>query len=147
MSSRDTWRAHPNSSGPAAMLLGIHDQFRAAAAQLMRFVAQTNAPAIERLFAQLANVLHHHHHAEEDMLFPLVHRRTGTAPAQLQIDHDEMTAAISAVERAIETTLGVGDAIATFHDILLAHLDREEALVMPVLLEVPPHELWAELHS
>lgn len=81
------------------------------------------------------------------MLFPLVHRRTGTAPAQLQIDHDEMTAAISAVERAIETTLGVGDAIATFHDILLAHLDREEALVMPVLLEVPPHELWAELHS
>ena len=129
------------------MLLGIHDQFRAASAQLMRFVAQANAPATERLFAQLANVLHHHHHAEEDMLFPLVHRRTGVAPAQLQTDHDEMTAAISQVERALDASHGVGEAITAFHDILIAHLDREEALVMPVLLEVPPDELWAQLHS
>lgn len=146
MELHDHWRAHPNASGPALMLLGIHDQFRAAARELMRLVAASAFGAGERLFTQLAAVLHHHHHAEEDMLFPLVHRLTGVAPDQLQTDHDEMTAAIEAVQHAIAKREGVADAITRFHDILVPHLDREEQLVIPVLLELPPAELWNQLH-
>lgn len=126
------------------MLLGIHDQFRAASNELLRLVAQDQGlAAIARVFSPLAQVLHHHHHAEEAMVFPLVHRRTGVAPEQLQTDHDEMTAAIEAVESRLRARDGdrVREAITRFHEILVTHLDREEELVIPVFLELQPDEV------
>ncbi len=149
MGSQDqaaTWRAHPNADGPASMMLAIHDQFRAASHHLMHLASARTLAPIERLFSQLAHVLHHHHHAEEAMVFPLVLRRTGIAPDQLQADHDEMTAAIAAVERALERDERVAEAIAHFHEILVTHLDREEQLVIPIFLQLPPRELWDQLH-
>lgn len=125
------------------MMLAIHDQFRAASHHLVQLVARgAGVVAIGRVFSQLAQVLHHHHHAEEAMVFPLVQRRTGLAPERLQTDHDEMTAAISAVETALDAGANVAEAITTFHEILIPHLDREEELVIPIFLQVPPQELW-----
>lgn len=136
------WRTHPNANGPAAMLLAIHDQFRAAANRLLEL---REVRSIARVFIPLANTLHHHHHAEEEMLFPLVERRTGVAPSRLQSDHDDMTAAIGDVE----DTLAAGGeplvaAVIRFHDILMPHLDREEELVVPLLLELRHSDLWPE---
>jgi len=144
------WRAHPNASGPASMMLSIHDQFRAVSQHIVELVAQGSSLAtIERAFSQLAAVLHHHHHAEEAMVFPFVERRTGIAPEQLQTDHDEMTAAIANVESRLEAreTERVGAAIGRFHEILVTHLDREEDLVIPVFLALTPAEVWALLHA
>ena len=140
------WRTHPNADGPAGMMLAIHDQFRAASTRLVGLVAM-DITSLVRLFVPLAQMLHHHHHAEEALVFPLVHRRTGTAPTQLQTDHDEMTAAITRVEAALMTRADATAAIAAFHEILIAHLDREEALVIPLLLEMTPHEAWAQIHG
>lgn len=130
------WRTHPNASGPAGLLLSVHDHFRAASARL-----QTIDPSLaRRLFAPLAEMLHHHHHAEEVSLFPLVERRSGTAPVALVGEHEALTAAIAAVEEdATRATL------AHFHDVLVTHLDREEALVVPILLGMTPAEAWAEV--
>ena len=134
----------------ALMLLSIHDQFRAASNHLVHLVADDRGTAaIRPLFSRLAEVLHHHHHVEEVMVFPLIRRLTGVAPEQLQVDHDEMTAAIEAVETRLGAHDGtrVGEAITRFHEILVTHLDREEALVIPVFLELAPDELWQQLHS
>jgi hemerythrin-like domain-containing protein len=143
------WRSHPNAAGPASLLLSIHDQFRAASARLLVLV-ERDVAAIARVFIPLADTLRHHHHAEEAMLFPLVLGRTGVAPAQLVDDHGRLTAAI--VE--LETSLAHGadrertrSAVASFHEILIAHLDREESLVIPVLLEMTPHEAWSLIHG
>lgn len=141
------WRAHPNAAGPAAMMLAIHDQFRAVSHRLVQLVAQgQGGGAIGRVFSPLAQVLHHHHHAEEAMVFPLVHRRTGVAPEQLQTDHDEMTAAIETVESALRDGARVAESITKFHEILITHLDREEELVIPILLQLPPEQMWDQLH-
>jgi len=126
------------------MLLGIHDHFRAAAQRLMEL---EDMLSIARLFVPLAQTLHHHHHAEEEMLFPTIHERTGTAPDRLQADHDEMTAAITTVERALRSREGIATAVARFCEILVAHLDREEELVIPVLLELDPVTMWAQLRG
>jgi iron-sulfur cluster repair protein YtfE (RIC family) len=151
-STSSQWRTHPNAGGPAGMLLAIHDQFRAASGRLVDVAQQGDRglPLMARVFGSLAETLHHHHHAEEAMLFPLVHRRTGAAPEQLVTDHEELTRAISSLESALEARADaptVKVAVDAFHAILIGHLDREEALVMPVLLTMTPHEAWSQIHG
>jgi iron-sulfur cluster repair protein YtfE (RIC family) len=152
-SMTDAWRTHPNADGPAGMLLEIHDHFRAVSTRLLALAdgaAVHGVATLARMFVPLAETLHHHHHAEEAMMFPLIHRRTGTAPEQLIADHDEMTTAITRVEAALRARVdaeAVKSAVASFHAILIAHLDREEALVVPVLLEMTPYEAWSQING
>jgi hemerythrin-like domain-containing protein len=144
---RSAWEEHPNIDGPAGTLLAVHDQFRNAAKQMGAFISREPADLafLRRAFAPFAQTLHHHHHAEEAMLFPMVKKRTKTEPTQLVDDHQELTRAIDAVQAA----LSAGDrakapaAIKAFDEILVAHLDREEALVIPVLLEMTAAEAWS----
>ncbi len=146
-----TWRAHPSFSGPASTLLHIHHQFRVAAERLRFLANREAAPDLSwllRAFGPLAETLHHHHHAEEAMLFPLVERQTGVLPEKLIDDHGDLTAAIEEVG----TSLGEGrdveralTAISRFDHVLTTHLDREERLVVPVLLALSPREAWALL--
>jgi hemerythrin-like domain-containing protein len=104
---------------------------------------------LRRAFVPLAQTLHHHHHAEEVMLFQLVHERTGDAPTELVDDHGALTRAIAAVA----DTLARGErvearaAIVTFDEILVAHLDREEELVIPILLGMTAEEAWSLLQG
>jgi hemerythrin superfamily protein len=142
------WRTHPNAPGPASMLLAIHDQFRAVSTRLVQLVdAGQPAVTLARVFVPLAQTLHHHHHAEEAMVFPFVHERTGIETEQLVIDHAQMTEAIAMVEASFRSGAGIQAAVARFHEILIAHLDREEELVIPIFLELDPHEAWARIHG
>jgi hemerythrin-like domain-containing protein len=147
---RAAWDRHPNIAGPASTLLVIHDQFRAASRHI-GFLIDRESPDVgwvRRAFRPLANTLHHHHHAEEEMLFPMVLDRTGTDPEQLVRDHQVLMDAIAAVEAALSDadTVKTTAAIASFDEILVEHLAREEALVIPVLLEMTADEAWALLH-
>ena len=131
------WTRHPNFAGPASMLLGIHDQFRRAAEHVASFDQREQ---IGRAFGPLSRALHHHHHAEEAMLFPLIERSTGIAPTRLVSDHETLTDAITVVEEA-----PTKEASARFARVLGDHLDREELLVVPVLLSLAPAEAWATI--
>lgn len=148
-----TWKRHPNIAGPASTLLHIHGQFRVASQRLSLLVdreAEADFGRVARAFAPLAETLHHHHHAEEAMLFPMVLRRTGVAPQRLVSDHDDLTRAIAGVEESLHAgvpRVRAKAAVSTFHDILVTHLDLEEALVIPVLLELAPDEAWALIHA
>ena len=148
---RAAWDRHPNIAGPASTLLAIHDQFREASRRIASLVNR-ESPDVEwvrRAFRPLAITLHHHHHAEEEMLFPMVLERTGTAPEQLVRDHQVLMDAIAAVEAALldGDTIRATATIASFDEILVEHLAREEVLVIPVLLEMTAREAWALLHG
>lgn len=148
---RTTWRKHPNAPGPASMLLYIHDHFRTASARLRSQAAKgAGVSVLARDFAPLAEVLHHHHHAEEMMLFPAIARATGVAPARLVEDHAELMRAIDEVTASFTDSgarTRIEAAAATFDEILRAHLDREEELVVPVLLAMTPGEAHQLIHG
>jgi len=133
------WLTHPNISGPASMLLAIHDRFRRAAEYLLTL---ERPDQIARAFAPLARVLHHHHRAEEVMLFPFIERHTGVAPTRLVSDHEELTASIAAVEMAPTKAT-----VVRFERVLCDHLAREELQIVPVLLSLRPEEAWALVES
>lgn len=146
-----TWRTHPNIAGPASTLLAIHDQFRAAGQRLSLLVErEPDLGWVARAFAPLADTLHHHHRAEEALLFPALARRAAIDPERLVGDHAELTASIGAVQQSLapgadrRVAKGV---VARFGDVLVTHLDREERLAIPCLLEISPSEAWAILHE
>jgi 8-oxo-dGTP pyrophosphatase MutT (NUDIX family) len=155
LARRSAWLKHPNVVGPAGTLLGIHDQFRIASDRLSLVLAResetgTDLGYVARVFRPLAQTLHHHHHAEEAMLFTLIEHRTGTAPERLVTDHEELTRAIAEVEASLTSDADrarANAAVAAFGEVLGAHLDREEALVIPVLLRMTPDEAWALIHG
>jgi 8-oxo-dGTP pyrophosphatase MutT (NUDIX family) len=144
------WKKHPNADGPAATLLAIHEQFRVASQRLQLLVErEADLGWVARVFMPLAETLHHHHHAEEVMLFPVVGDLTGSAPERLVSDHEALMSAITAVEESLATGAGralAQAAAARFDQVLVAHLDREESLVIPVLLTMRPAEAWALIH-
>jgi iron-sulfur cluster repair protein YtfE (RIC family) len=150
-SDRATWKEHPNAAGPASMLLFIHDHFRATSERLRSLVAGgADATTLAREFRPLAEVLHHHHHAEELMLFPAILRATGVAPERLVEDHVELMGAIDDVNASFTRTSTrerIEAALARFDDVLRAHLDREEELVVPVLLAMTPAEANRLIHG
>ena len=151
LANHATWKKHPNINGPAATLLGFHEQFRVASERLLLLVdREDDLGWVGRAFQPLAQTLHHHHHAEEVMLFPVVHRLTGTAPERLVTDHEALMSAIDAVDESLRSGADkerAKAAILRFDDVLLAHLDREESLVIPVLLEMTPTAAWALIHG
>ncbi len=149
LAKRSAWQKHPNAGGPAATLLAIHDQFRLASERLTSILEREDAPSrarVMRAFEPLARMLHHHHQAEQAMLFPLVERRTNVAPTSLTADHEALTRAIEEVENSLATGADLArlaTALAAFTRVLGAHLDREEALVVPLLLMLTPDEAAA----
>lgn len=145
------WKRHPNIAGPASTLLMIHAQFRAASERLLLLLSKEPEPRrLGRVFQPLAQTLHHHHHAEEAMLFPMIERMTGVAPLELENDHRTLTDAIDDVSRHLADESSAADAqrvAAHFNTVLIEHLDREESLVVPVLLQLSPREAWAVLEG
>jgi 8-oxo-dGTP pyrophosphatase MutT (NUDIX family) len=150
---RAAWQVHPNIEGPSATLLAIHDQFRFASERLSVLLsreAERDWAFIERAFAPLAQALHHHHRAEEAVLFPLVERRTEVAPVQLLADHEALMRAIGIVEVCLQAKsdrAGAKAAMASFRQVLGGHLEREESVVVPVLLTMSASEAWRLLQG
>lgn len=130
MSERKSWSQHPRFHlSPAALLLSIHDSFREAMARL----AVMHGAVRPMLFQRVATSLHHHHHAEEALLFPEVKRVSGVLPAELEADHEVLNIALRETGASFGTRQDAD--IEPLREILLGHLDREEALVIPVMLE------------
>lgn len=145
------WKRHANADGPASTLLAIHDQFRVASQRMQLLVArEADLGWVARAFMPLAQTLHHHHHAEEVMLFPVVRDLTGAAPERLVSDHEALMRAIRELEESLSPGADRAVAVAAaarFDEILVAHLDREESLVVPVLLRMTPDEAWSLIHA
>jgi hypothetical protein len=137
-SQRDDWHRHANVGGPARMMLHIHERFRRASAELLAEAARVvpDRARMRIVFGELASVLHRHHHAEEVLLFPRL-VDAGVAAEALESDHRRLLSAIATVEDALKTRADARAPLREFDALLRSHLDAEEAVSIPYLLEHP----------
>lgn len=119
-------------------MLHIHERFRRASAELLAEAARPlpDHARMRIVFGELARVLHHHHHAEEVLLFPRL-TDAGVAADTLASDHRRLLSAIATVEGALKTPADARTPLREFDALLRSHLDAEEAVSIPYLLEHP----------
>jgi hypothetical protein len=101
---------------------------------------QRLAPARERLvedqIALVLEILHHHHTAEDDTIWPALRARAPQARTgldELEADHEQLDPLI---ERAGDRRVPLAErapVLADLHKRINAHLDREEALAVPLI--------------
>lgn len=92
-----------------------------------------------------------HEAYEEGKLYPFLARRYGTTMAQLAQDHHDLHALRDGVTRALMNPVGSDDAVLSalkqYDAALGEHLEREEEIVIPLLLELSPKEFERYYHS
>ncbi len=140
------------------VLIAIHKAMRADAQRLNTAVAALPdddteaAGALGRAFAAIVSLIHDHHWTEDDVVYPFLLERVGTFEddaIRLEDDHVELDAAMARINARFrllahqlsaplwqDTRRHLADEAMAFQDILVDHLDREEAMVVPAFESV-----------
>jgi len=158
---RDTWQSHENLGGMAQFWLSRHAMFRELSASIAQGTArfqdgQTPAADFARWFAPrlqfFLEQLHAHHQIEDFHYFPIFRvadQQLARGFDVLEADHavlheniDRSVETANALIRAVgdaEAVKAAGDAFAQVGDTLLKglvrHLDDEEDLIVPLILD------------
>lgn len=142
---RAAWSAHPNY--PRHLLLvRSHAGFRRTSQQLIdRAEAGEDAQRIEWGFRMLKWAMRGHEGYEEHKLYPFLEARWALNCDSLRAGHEALAQADERVHSAATESVGAAttalvDALVAHDTILEAHLDAEEALVVPALLALSPTE-------
>jgi hypothetical protein len=137
---RAEWSQHPNFP-TQALLLGSHANFRAISEHLMQSARQRAPIApISSLYRRWKAAIEGHEAYEERKLYPYLERRWGVSFADAVAGHELLHARDREVRDALRTGVGVAETLAAHHTVLVEHLDLEETLVIPLLLELSPAE-------
>jgi hemerythrin-like domain-containing protein len=137
------------------VLLAMHKAMRVDGSRLIDTVSRLpdgdaqQAEALGRAFSEIVRLIHDHHWTEDDVMYPFLLARVSTFEGdaiQLENDHVELDAAmarISARFRLLAHQVSPGlwrdtrnhlvDEAAMFKKVLVDHLDREEAVVVPAV--------------
>jgi hemerythrin-like domain-containing protein len=165
-------RDHPPLpiSEHSRVLIAMHKAMRADSQRLIRAVDTLptgdihQAEALGRAFAAIVGLIHDHHWTEDDVIYPFLLQRVPTFEGdaiRLEDDHVEPDAAMARINarfrllahqlsaRLWQDTRGhLLEEAATFDRVLVDHLDREEAVVVPpfesLLSEADQHALQEE---
>jgi hemerythrin superfamily protein len=150
--------------------IAMHKAMRADSQRLIRAVDALpagdlqHAAALGRAFGAIVGLIHDHHWTEDDVMYPFLLERVPTFESdviRLEDDHVELDAAMARISarfrllahqvsaRLWQDTRGhLLDEAATFDRVLVDHLDREEAVVVPpfesLLSEADQHTLQRE---
>lgn len=148
---RSKWTGHPHH--PSQLLLvQSHEGFRSISKHLVdlaRRMTAPNAPSrptwradAEWSFIRWHQSMARHEAYEEGKLYPFLARRFGVSMTHLAEDHRTLHVLRDAVRAAFDADEGVDveAALSTYHEALLAHLEREEDAVIPLLLALSPDE-------
>ncbi|WP_246734526.1 hemerythrin domain-containing protein [Chelativorans sp. ZYF759] len=165
---RDSWEAHPNVHGMARMWLQRHDMFRELGGILTGSIAdyregRSTATEFAQFFAPRLNYflghLDGHHNVEDQHYFPVFARvETGLKRGFDILDsdhhliHDALERNAGTANAFIQALAGdddaqrfAADAYANENERLVAmlarHLDDEEDLIIPLILEKGDREL------
>jgi hemerythrin-like domain-containing protein len=139
----------------------VHDAMRRDARRLPdavdRAATPTAARSLARWFARFCAELVHHHEREDEIVWPeLLQRSPDFAADQeaLTSDHEaldaalvRMTAALDRLGHDLGSRTDAGAAAGDLRDLLLAHLDREEAAAFPRLAVAYPADEYASLEQ
>ncbi len=144
-------------------MLGIHQVFRRElpmAAALVRGCPdgdRDRAAALAAHVAVVTDFLHVHHEGEDELLWPALY---AAAPEEAELvgrmeaDHAGLEAAISRVTAAVvgfaedpdpSSREAAADALESLSESVVAHLDAEEASVLPLCERVLTVEQWGAL--
>ena len=146
--SRPVWRYHDNFNPLLDFWLRRHGNFRLLLSELLRSVEDFGADGptegeeeqLMEMWSVFREQLDHHHQVEDSVYFPVVtSMNPGFAPAFMMLtdDHGEIDDCLDAVENA-DDGAGMMEALHLLNDKFLAHLEAEEDLIMPLVLESPP---------
>ena len=122
------WRQHQNWGGfgmARHLVEDVHLPFRRG----FERVRETRDP---RSFASLNSSLHHHHTLEDRAFFPQMRQQHPDWANEFDILEDDHRDLVR-LEKSIDK--GEVDSIPEFVDMLLDHLNREEMITIPLLLE------------
>jgi hemerythrin-like domain-containing protein len=165
-------RDHPPVpiSEHSRVLIAMHKAMRTDSQRLIRAVDALpagdthQAAALGRAFGAIVGLIHDHHWTEDDVMYPFLLERVPTFESdaiRLEDDHVELDAAMARINarfrllahqvsaRLWQDTRGyLLDEAAAFDRVLVDHLDREEAVVVPpfesLLSEADQHTLQKE---
>src|SRR3954470_16180787 len=94
------------------------------------------AALVEDQIAMVLEILHHHHTAEDDTLWPALVARVPAAAADLdalEADHARLDPLITAAGDTTRPLAERAPVLAELHELINAHLDREEATAVPLI--------------
>ena len=136
-------------------LIAIHNAMRADGRRLLGAVEQMpvgdteRASALGHAFSAITTLIHDHHWTEDDVMYPFLMEHVASFEAdaiRLENDHIDLDAGMARISARFrllahpltvalwrDTHRHLADETATFNDLLVSHLDREEAVVLPTI--------------
>ena len=146
--TRPVWRFHDNFNDLLDFWLRRHGTFRALTSDLSAAVEDFGADGpdvaeeerLMEMWSLFREQLDQHQQVEDGVYFPVVvalHPEFESAFDALSEDHGAIDACLDAVENA-EDGAGMMEALLLLNDKLLGHMEAEEDLIMPLVLETPP---------
>jgi hypothetical protein len=108
----------------------------------------TRAALVEDQVAMVLEVLHHHHTAEDDTLWPMLLARVPSAAPDLdalEADHARLDPLIAAAGDRTRPLAERAPVLAQLHELINAHLDREEATAVPLIRTHVTEAEWEAL--
>ncbi len=139
---RSEWQSHLNFP-QQVLLLGSHESFRQVSLELVKRTTSVDSlRASELLYLRWISAMRSHESYEEGKLYPFLEMRWGVSMNPAADGHEELHRA----DERVRDALAVGDVDAVVaaleaHDrVLNVHLNLEEELVIPLLLELTPAE-------
>ena len=140
---RSKWRAHPNFPGQL-LLVNSHEGFRSVSRRCIDLARSATPPRadIDWAFRSWHRATGSHEAYEERKLYPYLARRYATSLGHLADDHARLHLLRDVVYARLSGPAddALVDALEKYDEELRAHLEREEAVVIPLLLDLPPEE-------
>lgn len=122
--------------------LSMHSGFRHEFGRLAEACRSPRDPAHEQLLeeqvALLVEMLHGHHVHEDDEVWPYLLSCAPDAAPQLEAleaEHEQLDPLIAAVSDTATPLTGRAEPLGRLHELLNAHLDHEERVAVPLMLE------------
>jgi hemerythrin-like domain-containing protein len=147
---RGDWTTHPRYP-EQVLLLGSHENFRGLSRRLMDQIADDPDAVgpVSYVFDRWLSAMHSHEGYEEHKLYPYLESRYETSCDPLREGHEtlhRLEAKFREASKADDTGTRDADAalaaLQSFDRALNEHLDAEEELVIPMLLELSPSEFY-----
>ena len=141
----------------------VHRVFRDAVAAAPTLIGSATLQAAERVelvatyYRNVLALLHAHHDGEDELIWPILIQRAPDQAAEVQriaSQHDAITSTLEAASAAVVawqqasdavTASAAAAAVATLGSALLAHLDEEEAFIVPLAAQHILAPEWGEL--
>jgi hemerythrin-like domain-containing protein len=129
---------------------GMRQEFRLLAAVAREPLDAARARLAEEQIALVVTFLHRHHTVEDERIWPLLRERVPACAPELdalEADHGRLDPLLLAVADVTRPLRERADHLQELHGLLNAHLDREDAAVLPLLRAHVSAKEWEDLEA